>query len=117
MADKPETPIDRRKCPRVKALHLVTYVAKEGRVRKSTAAIGRTLDISPAGTRIEVYDPIDPGSDMEVEIAVDDKVISTLGKFVHSSETDDGIYVVGIEFDRAHPELFTLLEEAVDRSC
>jgi hypothetical protein len=104
--------VERRKYPRVRALHLVTYSAQSGSVQKIPASIGRTLDLSSSGTRLEVYQRIDPHCELEVEIAVGDTIFSTHGKYIHSSPIAEGIYTVGIEFDQLHPEIVALIDQA-----
>ena len=101
---------ERRNHPRVKALYLVSYVTDTGGIQKTSAEIGRTLDISSAGVRLEVYERIAPNSDVEVEIAIGDTIFSTRGKFVYARETDSGIFIAGIEFTQLHPELLTMLD-------
>ena len=103
---------ERRIHPRVQALYLVSYVTDTGDLQKKSAEIGRTLDISSAGIRLEVYERIAPNSDVEVEIAIGEMMFSTRGKFVYARETDCGIFIAGIEFTQRHPELVAMIDNA-----
>jgi hypothetical protein len=114
MVDETGSFVERRKYPRIKALHLVAYSASDGGIQKFPAAIGRTLDISSAGARLEVYQYIAPDTALEVEIAVGNDIFATPGKYIHSSMIDQGIYIVGIEFDRLHPDIVALIDDAAD---
>jgi hypothetical protein len=67
--------------------------------------MARTLDISPKGARVEVYEPIAPESDMEIEIAIEELVLSFLGRVVHSAATSGGKYVLGIHFNEMQERL------------
>lgn len=74
--------------------------------------MGRTLNISAVGVKVEAYQHIPPGSRMELEIAVEDQVLSVQGKVVHSTETESGRYSMGIEFDELQEELPKIFSDA-----
>ena len=115
MADESPLPQERRSYPRVRALYLVHYVTDSEAFERTSAKIGRTLDISSAGVRLEIYEAIAPGTDVEVEIALGDLVFSTRGKTVHTLETDSGIFIAGIEFEQLHPELVPMIDGTTSR--
>jgi hypothetical protein len=103
---------ERRTYPRVRALYLVTYTTDKDGFTKTSANIGRTLDISSSGTRLEVYEKIAPDTRVEVEIDIRDTIFAAGGKCVHAREIDTGIYVAGIEFYEVHAELAAILHES-----
>jgi len=67
--------------------------------------MGRTLDISPVGVRIEVYRDIKIDSIMEMEIGLKELNFSVQGKVVRVQEVDKKVYILGIQFDEFQPEL------------
>ena len=111
MGSEIKQPADRRNHPRVRALYLVNYITNSDSFEKTSTKIGRTLDISSAGVRLEVYEEIVPDSDVEVEIAIGDLIFAARGRYVHSQETDSAIFIAGIQFEQPHPELVKMLGE------
>jgi hypothetical protein len=100
---------ERRRHPRVKSLYLVSYVSKEGEAQKSGVSMARTLNVSQVGVGVEVYEPVEVDTLMEMEIAVKETIFSVRGKVVHSQRKPDGHWVMGIEFDEAQEELIKAL--------
>jgi hypothetical protein len=96
---------ERRGYPRLKALHLLSYINKEGGVQKTGVSMARTINISPSGVGVEVYEPINRNSLMEMEIAIKDLVYTIQGKVIHSQEKTSGNYIIGIEFNQVQKEL------------
>ena len=96
---------ERRRHPRVQSLYLVSYVSKEGEVQKSGVSMARTLNVSQVGIGVEVYEPVEVDTLMEMEIAVKENIFPVRGKVIHSRKKPDGHWVIGIEFDEAQEEL------------
>ena len=94
-----DNPEEKRNYPRVNKLYLISYIAKEGGRQTSPVSMGRTLDISPSGVRIEVFQQINVGSEMELEIAMEDTQFFVDGKVVRSLESGKNVYILGIYFD------------------
>ncbi len=95
---------DARNHPRVDVLYLITYVNKENDVQQTPISMGRALDISPAGVRLEVFEPVHVGSEMEVQIAVRETRLAIRGRVIHAAE-EDGKQVLGVKFDELQKEL------------
>ena len=100
---------ERRRYPRLQSLYLVSYVAKEDDAQKSGVSMARTLNVSQVGIGVEVYEPIEVDTLMEMEIAVKENIFSVRGKVVHSQRKPDGHWVMGIAFDEAQEELIKAL--------
>ncbi|MBW1682274.1 MAG: PilZ domain-containing protein [Deltaproteobacteria bacterium] len=105
MAAQRNQDTERRRYPRVRTLRLLSYVNREDDEQKTGVSMARTLDVSPAGVRVEVHEPVSPGSLMEMEIAVEEEILSVTGKVVHSEQDADGLYVVGIQFEEKQDRL------------
>jgi hypothetical protein len=59
--------------------------------------VGRTLDVSEAGLRVETTRELLAGQDLELQIAAGDRLISAKGRVVHLEPT--GTFVLtGIEW-------------------
>ena len=96
---------ERRRYPRLQGLYLLSYINKERGVQKTGVSMARTINISPVGVGVEVYEAINRDSVMEMEIAVRDIVYAVQGKVIHSQEKSSGNYVIGIQFDQVQKEL------------
>ena len=94
---RPEEWSDRRSSPRVRSLRLMTLEPIGAEDDNAPVDVGRTLDISEAGTRVETTRELKPGQELELQIAVGDRVISARGRVVHVENT--GVLVItGIEW-------------------
>ncbi len=98
---------DRRESSRLTGLYLLSYVAEEHGVQKTPVAVGRALDISSLGVRAEVFDAIEPGAAVDLEIGIRDRAFVARGKVVWAKSAEGNQFTVGIEFDRPQPELAT----------
>jgi len=96
---------EKRGYPRVKNLYLVSYIHKEAGRQIAPVSMGRTLDISPSGVRLEVFQQIKAESEMEMEIALEDSQVSVRGMVLRALETGDDVYVLGIRFNEVCAEL------------
>ena len=107
MTETTSTQDERRRYTRVRALYLLSYVSRSGDEQKTPISMGRTLDVSPAGVRIEVHQPIEKGSEMEMTIGVKEDAFPVRGKVIYSTSTNGagGMHQIGIEFDGTHPGL------------
>jgi hypothetical protein len=101
--EKPFT--ERRRYPRINSLNLISYIQREQGAQKSGVSMARTIDISPAGVGLEVYQPINAGSFVEIEIAVKENIFSVEGKVVYSRNLPNGNFSIGIMFKKLESKL------------
>ncbi len=94
-----------RRVPRVNRVFLTSYVNREGEEQKTPVLLGRTIDISASGVGMEVYQEVTAGSTMELEIDLQDSLVSIQGKVVHVRRVGENAYQVGIEFDEPQARL------------
>jgi c-di-GMP-binding flagellar brake protein YcgR len=90
---------DSRRAPRVNRLLLTAYVNRDGQEQKTPVLLGRTLDISLTGVGMEVFQQVQTGSFMDLDLDLKDSIITVHGKVVHVRRDGEDRYVVGIEFD------------------
>jgi c-di-GMP-binding flagellar brake protein YcgR len=90
---------DSRRAPRVNRLLLTAYVNRDGQEQKTPVLLGRTLDISLTGVGMEVFQQVQIGSFMDLDLDLKDSIITVHGKVVHVRREGEDRYVVGIEFD------------------
>jgi hypothetical protein len=96
---------ERRRYPRLQSLYLVSYITKEGEAQKSSVSMARTINISPVGAGVEVYEPVKVDSLMEMEIAIKEHIFAIQGRVIHTQAQPDGHWIIGIEFDQVQEQL------------
>jgi hypothetical protein len=89
---------EKRASPRIRSLNLASYVPKKDEQQEYIISIGRTLDVSEGGAKIETHRKLERGLQLELEIAVEDQIISARGEVVYSAELADGLFGTGIRF-------------------
>lgn len=91
--------VDSRRSPRVNRLFLTAYVNRDGKEQKTPVSLGRTLDISVSGVGLEVFQEIEIGTVMDLDLDLKDTLLTVHGKVVHVRREEDDHYVIGIEFE------------------
>ncbi len=100
MAAEPlyESVREKRASPRIRSLNLTSYIPKKGERQEYIISIGRTLDVSEGGAKVETHRQLDKGTELELDIAVEDEIISAKGEVVYSEDLGDGLFGTGISF-------------------
>ena len=101
---------EKRASPRIRSLNLASYVPKKDEKQEYIISIGRTLDVSEGGAKIETHRKLDRGLQLELEIAVEDQIISAKGEVLYSTELADGLFGTGIRFTAIAEEDRRLLQ-------
>jgi hypothetical protein len=104
-----ESVMEKRASPRIRSLLLASYVPRKGERQEYIISIGRTLDVSEGGAKIETHRQLDKGLQLELEIAVEDQIISARGVVLYSQELGDGLFGTGISFTAINEEARRLL--------
>ena len=104
-----ESVMEKRASPRIRSLLLASYVPRKGERQEYIISIGRTLDVSEGGAKIETHRQLDKGLQLELEIAVEDQIISAKGEVLYSQELRDGLFGTGISFTAINEEARRLL--------
>ena len=100
---------ERRGYSRIKLVKTISYIQKEQEPQKSDVSVARAIDISPAGVALEVYQPINPDSSLELEIVVNKKSFNVEGKVVYLRNLQNGNFSIGIMFKKLENELIKQL--------
>lgn len=88
---------DKRKFIRINSLNL-SYVLVDGEGEADRQTMGRTLDVSEAGIRLETHLAVEKGSHLMLSIGLEDELVDIKGHVIHSKENRDGKCELGIEF-------------------
>ena len=89
---------EKRASSRIRSLYLTSYTPKKDDRQEHIISIGRTLDVSEGGAKIETHRQLANGMQLELDIAIEDKIISAEGKVIYSEELGDGLFGTGIGF-------------------
>jgi len=90
--------MDQRRSERKDSLNFldIEHVARAGEILNQ--GMGRTLDVSSVGLKLETHIPLKPGEMLRVSIGLDDDVVGLNGRIVHVSVEGEDIYHAGVEF-------------------
>lgn len=90
--------VERRREPRERTYQLVNLsrVNREG--VPTEQALGRTLDLSRAGARIEVDHEVAAGTRVRLDLALREVLVSAQAEVRHVEPAHEGGYHVGLEF-------------------
>ena len=95
---------------RIRSLHLTSYVPRKGDRQQYIISIGRTLDVSEGGVKVETHRELVNGTELDMDIAIEDRVISAKGVVVHVEPLPSGLYGTGIRFTSISEDDRALLE-------
>ncbi len=88
--------LERRRAPRVRAL-FHTVITSEGDPDEVSVRVGRTVDISETGVRVETPGRLCVDDKVRLEIAVEETVVNAQGRVIRAMRVGD-LVEAGIEF-------------------
>lgn len=91
-------PTEHRHFIRKQSLHLLDYLVIDGNGLQTTYSMGRTLDVSENGLRLETTQQISEGDTLLITVGLEDDLVDLRGEVVHS-EALDKRYITGVEFE------------------
>jgi hypothetical protein len=107
MKNSGSTPEEKRGTPRVQKLYMIAYLPKAGDAPRTPISLGRTVDLSPCGVGMEIYQEVAVGTAIEMEINFEPLPIPAFGKVVRVDPLENGNFLVGISFDKPQELLET----------
>jgi c-di-GMP-binding flagellar brake protein YcgR len=103
---------DKRKYKRINSLNL-SYVLVNGKKDADRQTMGRTLDVSEAGIRLETHLAVPVGTEMLLSIGLEDSVVDIRGRVVHSHQNEEGRYELGVQFTNIDPGVSDTLNKFI----
>jgi len=91
------TPTEHRLCIRKNSLYLLDYLIIDQHGLQTTYSMGRTLDVSENGLKLETNQKISKGDTLLITVGLEDELVDLRGEVVHT-EILDGCHITGIEF-------------------
>jgi len=93
-----------RRSPRIISLNLVSVAKVDETGVPTLDAMGRTLDISEGGIKLETFTTIPIGSEVELGIGLGEEIIHPNARVVYLEEIEEGKYIMGLNFSGLQPE-------------
>ncbi len=90
-------PQELRKFIRYDSLHLLDYIVLDKEGETSTYSMGRTIDVSIDGIKLETSYPLSPDSRLLITVGLEDDLVDLEGRTTHGTPCD-GRYVSGVTF-------------------
>lgn len=94
------------------SLHLLDYLVIDREGRQTTYSMGRTLDVSEHGLKMEVTQPVASGDTLLVTVGIEDDLIDLMGEVKYSRKVS-GHYTIGIEFSEISDEGVRVLKNYI----
>ena len=94
----PESKREKRGSRRIRSLNLTSYTPKKGDQQSAMVSIGRTLDVSESGVKVEIHRKLAEGTRLDMDIAVEDKIVTATGEVVYTEELENELFGTGIRF-------------------
>ena len=95
---------EKRSSRRIRSLNLTSYTPRKGEEQQYIVSIGRTLDVSEGGVKVETHRRLADGTELEMDIAIEDRIITAKGEVVHTEELKNGLFGTGIRFSAISDE-------------
>jgi PilZ domain-containing protein len=106
-----EAKSDRRRAPRLQGLNLVNAAQFDEKGFYADLAVGRTLDISQRGIRLELSHALPLRSTVSLSVALGSELVELKGTVAHLEAIEEGRCSMGIEFTELGPDA----RAAIDR--
>jgi len=107
------TPAEKRKFIRLDSLHLLDYLIIDDDGNEGEYSMGRTLDVSLNGMKIETIHSIPSRSQLVITLGIEDELVDIKGSVAHTQEAENR-YVSGVEFNKVSAEDRSVLRRYVD---
>jgi hypothetical protein len=91
------TPTEHRLCIRKNSLYLLDYLIIDKHGLQTTYSMGRTLDVSENGLKLETTQKISTGDTLLITVGLENDLVDLRGEVVHTEVLDER-YITGIEF-------------------
>ena len=105
---------EQRKFIRYDSLHLLDYLILDKEGNPGTYSMGRTIDVSIDGLKLETTTLFEPDTRMLITVGIEDDLVDLEGRTTHTSPFD-GRYISGVTFLKISKEgrrIFTKYTEA-----
>lgn len=96
--DELENEREKRTSRRIRSLNHASYTPRKDERQEYIVSVGRTLDVSEGGVKVESHRQLAHATKLEMGIAFEDQIITAKGEVVHTEELKNGLFGTGIRF-------------------
>ena len=94
---------EKRKFIRLDSIHLLDYLVVDRQGTKGRYSMGRTLDVSLNGIKLETVYPLSSTDNLEITVGVEEDLVDLLARVTHTQQEGER-YVSGLEFIKMSSE-------------
>jgi len=108
---------DQRKFIRYDSLHLLDYVILDENGEHGDYSMGRTIDVSIDGIRLETVRPLQVDNRLLITVGLEDDLVNLEGRIIHTAPLN-GRFISGVSFLKISENgrrVFTKYVEAFQR--
>ncbi len=105
---------EQRKFTRHNVQHLLDFTTTDNKGKKTSFHMGRILDLSRGGMKIETPINLNIASRIEITAGIEDNLIDLTGKVAHSHEADKG-FISGIQILSISPENRSIITSYIEK--
>lgn len=98
---------------RYDTLNLLSYVCLDSDGKEWDQGIGRTLNISESGLKLETHQPIETQYIVLLSIGIEDDLVDIKGNVVYCNRGAEGRFESGIRFVDVDQEAFSVLKRFI----
>ncbi|MGQ9859805.1 MAG: PilZ domain-containing protein [Thermodesulfobacteriota bacterium] len=95
---------EKRRFPRLGSVHLVSYTQLDKEKNPVETGMCKSLELSQGGVTIQTHIPFAVNTGLEMVIAIEERLIKSKGRVVHSRQVGRGRYDVGVCFAEVEEE-------------
>jgi hypothetical protein len=107
---------EKRRHRRLNSDHLISYVHLHDEYGPSEGGMGKTLNLSEGGIKMQTYLSFPVKTTLEMTIAIEDRLIKAKGSLVYLEDGGEEVYDMGISFSEMQPSEKRYLVQFIERS-
>lgn len=107
------TQLEKRKFIRYDALHLLDYIVIDDEGNPGTYSMGRTIDVSIDGLKLETSQPLKLDSRLLITVGIEDDLIDLEGRITHAAAHEDR-FISGVTFVKIGKDGERILSKYID---
>lgn len=101
---------ERRRAERRRALNFLEFAVVDGQGEVLFREMGRTLNVSATGIKLETPALLEAGQKVRVSIGLKDDMIALQGRVAHTEVVGESLFNAGIQFTQVDEEGEQVLE-------
>ncbi len=104
---------NQRTSKRFESLNLLSYVSMDSDGKEWNQGMGRTLNISETGIKLETHEPIETQYVVLLSIGIEEDLVDIKGKVVYCNRGPEGRFESGINFDGIDSNTLSVLRRFI----